>query len=200
MSHKTVLELGAGTGLPSLLCALSGATSVVVTDHPDSPSLTTGAIASTMASNLSSETEASKARIAIRGHAWGSKIMYSNTSYGTPLPGSADERFDRLIICDCLWLASQHENLASSTAHYLSSSAESCAIVIAGFHTGRGVVRDFFASAAGEDTGGPLAISELYEVDVDGARRAWVAERAGETKEEAKRWCVVGVLRRRVQG
>jgi nicotinamide N-methyltransferase len=32
---KTILELGAGGGLPSLVCALSGAAKVVVTDYPD---------------------------------------------------------------------------------------------------------------------------------------------------------------------
>jgi len=31
-----VLELGAGGGLPSLVCARNGATQVVVTDYPDS--------------------------------------------------------------------------------------------------------------------------------------------------------------------
>jgi nicotinamide N-methyltransferase len=30
-----VLELGAGAGLPSIVCALNGATQVVVTDYPD---------------------------------------------------------------------------------------------------------------------------------------------------------------------
>lgn len=32
---KTVLELGAGAGLPSLVCALNGASQTVVTDYPD---------------------------------------------------------------------------------------------------------------------------------------------------------------------
>ena len=32
---KTVLELGAGAGLPSLVCALNGASHTVVTDYPD---------------------------------------------------------------------------------------------------------------------------------------------------------------------
>lgn len=35
MAGRTVLELGAGSGLPSIVCALSGATKVVVTDYPD---------------------------------------------------------------------------------------------------------------------------------------------------------------------
>lgn len=30
-----MLELGAGAGLPSLVCALNGASQVVVTDYPD---------------------------------------------------------------------------------------------------------------------------------------------------------------------
>lgn len=30
-----MLELGAGAGLPSIVCALSGAKEVVVTDYPD---------------------------------------------------------------------------------------------------------------------------------------------------------------------
>lgn len=32
---KTVFELGAGAGLPSLVCALNGAEQTVVTDYPD---------------------------------------------------------------------------------------------------------------------------------------------------------------------
>lgn len=35
MRGKSVLELGAGSGLPSLVCALNGAVPVVVTDYPD---------------------------------------------------------------------------------------------------------------------------------------------------------------------
>ena len=35
MKDKTVLELGAGAGLPSLVCALNGASQTVVTDYPD---------------------------------------------------------------------------------------------------------------------------------------------------------------------
>lgn len=32
---RTVLELGAGAGLPSIVCAINGAAQVVVTDYPD---------------------------------------------------------------------------------------------------------------------------------------------------------------------
>ena len=33
---KAILELGAGAGLPSLVCALNGAATVVTSDYPDS--------------------------------------------------------------------------------------------------------------------------------------------------------------------
>ena len=35
MKDKTVLELGAGAGLPSLVCAFKSAAQTVVTDYPD---------------------------------------------------------------------------------------------------------------------------------------------------------------------
>ena len=35
MRNRTVLELGAGGGLPSLVCAVNGAAKVVITDYPD---------------------------------------------------------------------------------------------------------------------------------------------------------------------
>ena len=35
VTNKTVLELGAGAGLPSLVCAVLGARKVVVSDYPD---------------------------------------------------------------------------------------------------------------------------------------------------------------------
>jgi len=35
VADKNILELGAGAGLPSLVCTLKGASTVVVTDYPD---------------------------------------------------------------------------------------------------------------------------------------------------------------------
>jgi EEF1A N-terminal glycine/lysine methyltransferase len=35
VSGKNILELGAGAGLPSLVCSLKGASTVIVSDYPD---------------------------------------------------------------------------------------------------------------------------------------------------------------------
>lgn len=204
VSGKSVLELGAGTALPSLICALSNASRVVITDHPNSPSITTDAIVSNVQDNLFSKGTPAKtaAKVDVRGYVWGEPTFWSPSKYGHPLPDTETERFDRLLICDCLWMPSQHRNLVSSATQWLNGNAESSAIVIAGFHTGRSIVSSFFSAAAGEDTdgrgtSGALRIAEIYEIDVDGTRREWQSERAEETKEQAKRWCVVGVLKRR---
>ena len=87
---------------------------------------------------------------------------------------------------------------------------------MAGFHTGRGVVSQFLEVATGEGESalrieedergedakekgvrGRLRAAELFEIDVNGVRRPWESVREGETKDEAKRWCVVAVLVRR---
>jgi len=127
------------------------------------------------------------------------------------------QRYDKIILADCLWMQSQHENLVKTIAQALNTGPECCAIVVAGFHTGRGIVRDFFDVATrglddavavtgneartgsgvgmGESTELPkLRIEEIFEVDVDGQRREWQGVRPGEIKEEAKRWCVMAIL------
>ena len=44
---------------------------------------------------------------------------------------------------------------------------------------------------------GKLKLADTFEVDVDLNTRPWMSVRESETKWEAKRWCVVGVLVRR---
>lgn len=65
-------------------------------------------------------------------------------------------------------------------------------------------MRGFFDVATGEvadtesrDKEAPLCLAEIYEIDVDSLRREWQGERADETNDQAKRWVVVGVLKRR---
>lgn len=41
---------------------------------------------------------------------------------------------------------------------------------------------------------GTLRAAEIFEVDVDCNVRGWLPERPGESREQAKRWCVCAVL------
>lgn len=103
-----------------------------------------------------------------------------------------------------------------STSNPASNPSIPCALVIAGFHTGRATVSSFFEIATGADKSNEhtehnaknadngddrsLSIAQIIEVDVNLNVREWVSEREGENKEQLKRWCVVAVLVRRGQG
>ena len=231
-----------GTALPSLLAALCSARSCTITDHPSSPALTTGAINGNIRANLyrkadgadSSKGTAARTSTAIEiaGYAWGTNTFYSTVGYGKPM-SLHQQTFDRIIVADCLWMPSQHVNLIKTIAAFLDStktsratsqSPPSAALVVAGFHTGRRIVSNFFSLATESPSStlsqpdaadttktdedqlsedemqhvGKLKIEDIFEIDVDGNKREWEWwERPGEGKFEAKRWCVVAVLVRR---
>lgn len=165
---------------------------------------------------------------------------------GTPLTEKGYPRPHKIIVADCLWMPSQHANIVKTIHDFLPEEDNGdgttggggekftpSALVVAGFHTGRAIVRDFFALAVGRedpndtDSGNDgkeasnappppisaqpepdptaqsqkqsLTLAQIFETDMEGRRRPWTWERTreGETKWDAKRWCVVGVLVRR---
>jgi hypothetical protein len=75
----------------------------------------------------------------VEGHAWG--IL------DTPLAMENKHRFTRILAADCYWLSGQHENLVRSMLHFLSLEPTARVFVIAGFHTGRARLANFFEVA-----------------------------------------------------
>lgn len=125
----------------------------------------------------------------VEGYAWGdvdSEFARNNA-----------HSFDRIIAADCYWMPNQHENLVKSMLHMLSSSREARVLAIAGFHTGRAKLAGFFDEAVSQG----LVVEEIYEEDVQGVTRGWMAERDGGREDVTgrKRWLVIAVLRRRQQ-
>ncbi|KAJ5338060.1 hypothetical protein N7452_004788 [Penicillium brevicompactum] len=184
---ESVLELGAGAALPSVVCALAKASKVVITDHPSSPAFC-GAIAHNIEYNLS-RTPA-KGNISMQPHEWG----VLDDAFSTQHKGT----FSRIIAADCFWMRSQHENIARTMQWFLSPGGK--VWVVAGFHTGRATVAGFFNTAL--DNG--FVIERIFERDLvgkleDGSeiRRDWVPSREGEGVENKTRWCVVAVLKRK---
>lgn len=106
VSGKSVLELGAGSGLPSLAAVTKGASRVLCTDYPDEAILL--ALQENIAENLSSK-QSLQHNIKVAGHAW-----------GTPLRGCTQgETFDLILFADCLWLGDQQRSLLTSLRDYL---------------------------------------------------------------------------------
>lgn len=186
VAGRSVLELGAGTALPSLLSALLGATRVVLTDYP-APVVISNLTANA-ARNARPELSpsAAAAPVEVEGHAWG--------ELATPLAERGRRGFDRVFVCDCLWMPWQHENLLKSVEWFLADTAEARAWVVAGFHTGREKMRGFFD---GERLAGlGLEVESIWERDCDGVEREWVLDRGIEDPVGRKRWLVFAVLKR----
>ncbi|KAI1656677.1 hypothetical protein F4813DRAFT_120613 [Daldinia decipiens] len=181
------LELGAGTALPSLMAALLGAKGVVVTDYPSETVLDT--LRKNVVANAKTENSpgSSLAPLTVEGHSWG--------ELDTPFAAEHRGRFDRVFVCDCLWMPWQHANLHKSIAWFLKDSPDARAWVVAGFHTGRAKMRGFFEDDALAAVG--LEVESIWERDCDGVEREWVWDRGQEDISIRKRWLVVGVLRRR---
>ncbi|KAL8767995.1 MAG: hypothetical protein Q9209_005666 [Squamulea sp. 1 TL-2023] len=117
---RTILEFGAGAGLPSLAAAIWGAKQVVMTDYPDEE----------LVENMKMNIEAAKdvlprsTDIVAKGHVWGASTE--------PLLSCLRPRgcgFDTLILADLLFNHSQHAALVSSIQSTLVRSSRARALV-----------------------------------------------------------------------
>ncbi|CAG8950592.1 hypothetical protein HYFRA_00002801 [Hymenoscyphus fraxineus] len=121
ITSKTVLELGAGAGLPSLVCTLLGAKKVVVTDYPD-PDLISNLW--TNIDTLQLNPNAATKNIVAEGYCWGATPTPLLAHLPTPTSG-----FDLLILADLLFNHSEHGKLVQTILDTLSKDKESRALV-----------------------------------------------------------------------
>lgn len=127
---RTVLELGAGAGLPSLVAASLGARRVVVTDFPDPELVATmrrnidecELIPSASTSHSQGEKEE---RIVADGYVWG--MDPSHLLAHLPLGGKG---FDVLVLADLLFRHSEHGRLLRSIEMLMKVDAASRAFVV----------------------------------------------------------------------
>ncbi|KAF7845967.1 hypothetical protein BT93_L5777 [Corymbia citriodora subsp. variegata] len=116
---KSVLELGAGAGLPSLVCALYGAKVVVVTDYPEND------LISNLRHNIETASDAvPKTNIEAEGFLWGNPTDVLMTDERGTKDG-----FDLLILADILFNHSEHEKLLSTVRSTLKNNQDASALV-----------------------------------------------------------------------
>ncbi|KAI4235874.1 MAG: hypothetical protein L6R40_006338 [Gallowayella cf. fulva] len=102
---RTVLELGAGAGLPSIAAAIWGAKQVVVTDYPDED------LVENMRMNIDATQDVlpQGSNIVAKGHVWGAS---TDPLLACLRPGWCG--FDTLILADLLFNHSQHAALVTT--------------------------------------------------------------------------------------
>ncbi|KAK4190758.1 protein N-methyltransferase nnt1 [Podospora australis] len=126
VKDRTVLELGAGAGLPSIMAAILGAKKVVVTDFPD-PDLVAN-----MWKNIRGCEHIPHAGepddqlpIAADGFVWGA----DPTHLLAHLP-PAEKGFDVLILADLLFRHSEHKNMIKTITETLAKKKDAKAYVV----------------------------------------------------------------------
>lgn len=129
---RTVLELGAGAALPSLVAALVGARFVVATDYNDP------AVVRTMCENadgVRADLPRGGDELVVRGYTWG--VRTEEFLAGLPLPAPAAPvgekekggAFDLLILADVIYTTAQHGALVATIRRMLRRSRDAMALV-----------------------------------------------------------------------
>ncbi|KAM0237265.1 hypothetical protein ACHAPO_004611 [Fusarium lateritium] len=182
-----ILELGAGTALPSIMGGLLGAKRVVVTDYPAEPvlkTLRTNVERNIQPSFSPASAELTPSGVSVYGHSWG--------ELDDPFSVTGEHAFDRIIAADCLWMPWQHNNLHRSISHFLKRTPEARCWVVAGFHTGRQKMSGFYDAVALKEVG--LEVERIWERDCNGEERPWDIKREDDITIR-KRWLVVASLK-----
>lgn len=135
--QKTVLELGAGTGIPGLISAKHGASSVLITDYPDE------GILAALNENIKFSSVETNAKAA--GLDWADQLAI------TEVLQKHKDRFERVLCADVLWLSSSHQPLLNTIVSMLAKTSTAKCIVVSGFHTGRRALSKFFAMTCSKD-------------------------------------------------
>ncbi|KAH6862586.1 putative methyltransferase-domain-containing protein [Alternaria alternata] len=118
VKDRTILELGAGAGLPSLVCALNGAAQTVVTDYPDAE------LVENLQYNVDHcELLSKPPKIVAEGYLWGAPT----DDLMKYLPDSSG--FDVLVLADLLFNHSEHAKLIKTVQLTLKKSPTSRAYV-----------------------------------------------------------------------
>ncbi|KZS87231.1 hypothetical protein SISNIDRAFT_446945 [Sistotremastrum niveocremeum HHB9708] len=138
---RTILELGAGCALPSLLAATSERppSLVVATDFPDR------IIMQNLENNVHRNVPHSSL-IKTFGYSWGTDPLPLNT-LRSEFPDAAAAGFDCMILSDLLYFDKSHEDLVRSITLFLRPSSLSRVYVAAGNYTPSVVCDNFFKIA-----------------------------------------------------
>ncbi|ODM14820.1 putative nicotinamide N-methyltransferase [Aspergillus cristatus] len=119
---KNVLEIGAAAGVPSIVSAILGAKTTVMTDYPD-PDLVENMRYN--AELAAPSIDSSKSSLYVEGYKWGNTVE----PLITHLPDN-QTTFDTLIMADVVYSHREHPNLIKTMQMTLKKSPEAVALVI----------------------------------------------------------------------
>ena len=111
VTGRAVVEFGAGSGLPSLVCGKLAAAVVVATDYPDPRAIAT--LQENVDANFGGDGGDGAVVVAV-GHLWGADVAPVIASGGAAIADGGG--FDVALMGDVLWKHDQHVPLLQSLA------------------------------------------------------------------------------------
>ncbi|KAJ5621546.1 nicotinamide N-methyltransferase [Penicillium herquei] len=122
---KDVLEIGAAAGVPSIVSAIMGARTTVMTDYPDVD------LVQNMQYNadMAADKIPSQSNLHVEGYKWGSTVE----PLLAHIPSTGDEKpasFDVLIMADVVYAWREHGNLIKTMHMALKKDPSAVALVI----------------------------------------------------------------------
>jgi len=126
---RTVFELGAAAGLPSMVAAILGAKKAVVTDYPD-PDLVATMWKNIRGCEILVPDDGEEMNIVADGYIWGynPEPMFAHLPEGPD--GKKPTGFDVLILADLLFRHGEHKNMVKSIQSALRRHPDSKAFVV----------------------------------------------------------------------
>ncbi|KXX73364.1 Protein N-methyltransferase NNT1 [Madurella mycetomatis] len=130
---RTVLELGAGAGLPSIVAGALGARRVVMTDFPD-PDLLENMWRNVRGCELlrGGDGDGGEGRVVVEGLVWGADParVLAHLPPSPARDGAKEKGFDVLVLADLLFRHSEHGNMLRTIRQTLKKARESKAFVV----------------------------------------------------------------------
>ncbi|OJD11851.1 hypothetical protein AJ78_07464 [Emergomyces pasteurianus Ep9510] len=134
---KDILELGAGAGLPSLICAILGARTVVVTDYPDidlveNMRINAQACESLLSSGGADLGQKSSSPLRVEGYKWGAdpETVLKHIPKDASVGADGRHGFDLMILADVIYNHPQHGELIASVRQTLKRTRDAVAFVV----------------------------------------------------------------------
>ncbi|KAJ5197785.1 uncharacterized protein N7498_006902 [Penicillium cinerascens] len=126
---KDVLEIGAAAGVPSIVSAIQGARTVVMTDYHDPELVNNMQHNAELSAHLIPEAPESRKRLHVEGYKWGNPVE-PLLAHLPPTADGAPSGFDVLIMADVVYAHREHGNLVKTMQRTLKKDPNSVALVI----------------------------------------------------------------------
>lgn len=124
-----MLEIGAAAGVPSIVSAIQGARTVVMTDYHDPDLVSNMQYNADLSTHLIPEGPESRRRLYVEGYKWANPVE-PLLAHLPPAVDGVPAGFDVLIMADVVYSHREHGNLIKTMQRTLKKDPNSVALVI----------------------------------------------------------------------